>query len=385
MVKICDLSAWCGIEFETLQSNPLYYAKSLYLNNEKITELTIPYNVTAINPYVFYNITSLKKVTIANSVTSIGEKAFMGCSNIEYLFISELIESIGDYAFADCTDIEEIIIGAKNAITCNENIFSSDIYDNAKLYVPKNSKSSYQTTTPWNNFSIEEKTIFTVTFIIDGEVYKTETLEVDAAIIADTPVKEGYTFNGWSGIPEKMPERDITIEGSFRINRYTITYIVDGEVYATKTVEYGAEIPSIKDPAKEGHTFTWDREIPATMPAEDITIEGKNTINKYTITLLVEGEYFQKGTFKYGAKIPKLPTPDPKEGYTFKWDEEIPKTMPAENLTINGRYVKNKTAVEDVEAETEKVVYDLKGNRILDTENLERGVYIINGRKVLIK
>ena len=387
-VKISDLSAWCGIDFATPETNPLYYARKLYVNNEKITELTIPYDVTEVKPYAFNNATNLKKITISNNVTIVGESAFAGCSAVEHLYISKTIDQIGDYAFSNCLNISEVIVFSKNAKEYNDNIFSNSTYNNAKLYVPYGRKPSYELTTPWSNFrEIEEKTFFTVTYIVDGEMYKTETLEVGTEIPAEVPVKDGYTFSGWGDIPTVMPEEDITVEGTFRKNSYTITYIIEGVIYRKKTLEYGAAIPTVPVSTREGYTFSWDMEIPETMPAEDITVTGKYTVNKYTIYLLVEGESFQKGTFKYGAKIPKLPTPEPKKGYTFKWDEEIPATMPAKDLTINGRYIKNGTAVEDVETDTEevKVVYDLRGNRILDTENLERGVYIINGVKSLIK
>lgn len=59
------------------------------------------------------------------------------------------------------------------------------------------------------------------------------------------------------------------------------------------------------------------------------------------------------------------------------------RSMPAEDIVITGTFVS--TGIETVCGENGVVVYDLKGNRILDVENLKRGVYIINGRKVLMK
>ena len=47
-----------------------------------------------------------------------------------------------------------------------------------------------------------------------------------------------------------MPANDITVEGAFTVNYYTVTYIVDGEEYASYTVEYGAEVPVPEDPLK---------------------------------------------------------------------------------------------------------------------------------------
>ena len=77
-VHISDLAAWCNINFGSQNANPLYYVKSLYLNNELVTELVIPDNITEINMYAFYNCYSLASIEISNSVTSIGTDAFYG-------------------------------------------------------------------------------------------------------------------------------------------------------------------------------------------------------------------------------------------------------------------------------------------------------------------
>ncbi len=53
------------------------------------------------------------------------------------------------------------------------------------------------------------------------------------------PEKEGYTFSGWEGLPEVMPAKDVTVSGSFTVNSYKLTYVVDGEVYLEETVSYG--------------------------------------------------------------------------------------------------------------------------------------------------
>ena len=75
---------------------------------------------------------------------------------METLYISNTIESIGDYAFAECNNILDIKIGSKKAITASENIFSSDAYINACLYVPNGRKFAYDRATPWNKFYIVE-------------------------------------------------------------------------------------------------------------------------------------------------------------------------------------------------------------------------------------
>ncbi|MBP3614274.1 MAG: InlB B-repeat-containing protein [Bacteroidaceae bacterium] len=161
--------------------------------------------------------------------------------------------------------------------------------------------------------------------------------------------------------------------------------MVDGEVYETMSVAYGATITPIAEPTKEGYTFSGWSEIPETMPANDVVIEGTFSINSYTITFMVDGEVYETMTVEYGAEI-ELPTPPEKEGYIFTGWIDIPATMPAEDIVIEGRFEVDTTGINTVKLDLEKnEVYNLKGQRITESENLTRGIYIVNGKKVYIK
>ena len=92
------------------------------------------------------------------------------------------------------------------------------------------------------------------------------------------PTKTGYTFMGWEPeIPTTMPAEDMTIKAQWRINRYTVTFDTDGgSAVAPITQDYGTTIAAPANPTREGYTFIgWDKAIPATMPAGDMTITAK--------------------------------------------------------------------------------------------------------------
>ena len=227
---------------------------------------------------------------------------------------------------------------------------------------------------------------YKVTFVIDGDVFDTKTVEYGAKITApNPPVKEGHTFSGWSEIPATMPAHDVTVTGSFSVNSYTITYIVDGEVYETQSFVYGAAVEPLDEPVKEGHTFSGWSEIPATMPAHDVTVTGLFSVNSYKVTFVIDGEVFDTKTVKYGAEI-TLPNPPEKSGYIFSGWSGVPDTMPAEDIVITGSYIVDTTGIDSVDIDLENdEVYNLKGQRITDSRNLTRGIYIVNGKKVFIK
>ncbi len=108
-VYITDIAAWCAIDFAAYSSNPLYYAKNLYLNNQLVTDLVIPDGVTSIGSSAFRSCSSLTSITIPDSVTSIGDYAFRSCSSLTSITIPDSVTEIGDYAFYDCDSLTRIV------------------------------------------------------------------------------------------------------------------------------------------------------------------------------------------------------------------------------------------------------------------------------------
>ena len=165
----------------------------------------------------------------------------------------------------------------------------------------------------------------------------------------DNPTRKGYTFKGWDKeIPETMPAENITVKAQWEINRYTITFdTAGGSEIAPITQDYGTNITAPANPTRKGYTFKgWDKEIPETMPAENITVKAQWEINRYTITFdTAGGSEIAPITQDYGTNItaPANPT---RKGYTFKgWDKEIPETMPAENITVKAQWEINRYTI----------------------------------------
>ena len=158
----------------------------------------------------------------------------------------------------------------------------------------------------------------------------------------DNPTRKGYTFKGWDKeIPETMPAENMTVKAQWEINQYTITFDTNGgSEIAPITQDYGTEITAPDNPTRKGYTFKgWDKEIPKTMPAENMTVKAQWKINQYTITFDTNGgSEIAPITQDYGTEI-TVPDNPTRKGYAFRgWDKEIPETMPAENITITARW-----------------------------------------------
>ena len=191
--------------------------------------------------------------------------------------------------------------------------------------------------------------LYRIVYMVDGEVYKTESYAYGSAVTAiAAPTKDGYTFSGWSGVPATMPAGDVTVSGSFAVNTYMLTYMVDGEKYWEGTVAYGTALTALEAPTKRGHTFSGWSGLPATMPANDVTVNGSFTIDRYTVTFYDwDGTVLKVETVAWGQAA--TPPADPtREGYTFiGWDFDF--TNVVWDLAVNAEYVKNAETVYTVE------------------------------------
>ena len=185
---------------------------------------------------------------------------------------------------------------------------------------------------------------YTITFdTAGGSEIAPITLDYGTAITAPAnPTREGYTFLGWDReIPMTMPAENMTVTAQWEINQYTITFdTAGGSEIASITQDYGTAITAPANPTREGYTFMgWDTEIPTTMPAENMTVIAQWEINQYTITFdTAGGSEIAPITQDYGTAI-TAPADPTREGYTFiGWDKEIPTTMPAKNITITAKW-----------------------------------------------
>ena len=195
---------------------------------------------------------------------------------------------------------------------------------------------------------------YTVAFLSDGENTAPPQIRANApAARPADPTKEGHTFIGWyNGESEWNFETPVTekltLTAKWQINRYTITFdTAGGSEVAPITQDYGTTITAPANPAKTGYTFAgWDKTIPTTMPAGDMTITARWTVNQYTITFKLENggqDIVIKQDYGTAITAPANPT---KTGYTFAgWDKTIPTTMPAGDMTITARWTENRVIV----------------------------------------
>jgi hypothetical protein len=178
--------------------------------------------------------------------------------------------------------------------------------------------------------------------VIGEEVVYTDSVAYgDAIAEPELPTKEGYTFSGWREIPETMPAKDVTVTGSFTVNKYQVTFVIGEEVVYTDSVAYGDAIAEPELPTKEGYTFSGWQNLPETMPAKDIEVMGSYTPNKYLITFMVDDQVIKSDSLLYGTPIEEPGVPE-KEGHTFiGWSPEVEAYVSASDVTYYAQYEVN--------------------------------------------
>ncbi len=395
---------------------------------KKLTNVTIGNGLKNINSKAFYGCGALKSFKVGRSLESIGDNAFFGCSAIEqFVCHAKQPPLCGEMAIYDIDKWNCTLKVPSKAV---------DRYKNADQW------AGFFFT---EGFEVKPNI---VTFMVDGLLHETVEVEYGEEIpLSTTPEKEGHTFTGWTDMPTIMPANDIVVHGEFAKNKYNVEFIIDGKVHHSDEILYGDTIELIDEPTKEGYTFSGWSKAPETMPAEDVTISGTFTINKYLVTFKIDDEVIASDSLEYGANI-VVPEAPEKEGYTFNGWGEVIETVPASDVTYGGSYTINTykvyyyvdeelvhtaevtygepipeyiyeptaegdeflgwigetyatmpahdvTYTANIESGINQItidngypnIYDLTGRKVNidDLEELSEGIYIINGRKVVVK
>lgn len=227
--------------------------------------------------------------------------------------------------------------------------------------------------------------------------YNASLADLEAPKAAD---KEGYTFQNWSALPDYMPAHEVVVVGSYKINTYTVSFKLNDQIVATKDYTYGATIatPEIE---KTGYHVEWDNAL-ENVPANDLTINGDYVANVYTITYMYKDEVVNTQEVAYNSDIVDyVYTPANTDEFTYTfvhWKDAEGlefdlKTMTiAKDITLTA-VVDVVTGIYGINASDSDLVdvYTLNGVKVAAQvpvsvleSNLQPGIYIINGVKVQI-
>ena len=298
---MCPLFIDCQLDSVYLGRNLSYnktqeYGYSPFYFNKTLRAVVIGDKVNSVFPNEFYQCKKLYYVSVGNGVTSVGDWAFSGCISLDHFSFGTGLQTIGTEAFSDCTAVTKIVSSCDVPPVCGDQALADINVWDCTLYVPEEYIDAYYLADQWCDFFFIEGAEYNLRFIVDGEVYVENRVKYNQEIeLPADPVKEGYTFLGWrydgAELPERMPAADTEFNALFKANDYTLTYIVDGDVYETVTVACDSEITPVDAPEKDGYTFSHWEGLPATMPAGnmEVTAVYNEIPTSVTITIGAHG------------------------------------------------------------------------------------------------
>ena len=115
---------------------------------------------------------------------------------------------------------------------------------------------------------------YTLKFVADGKVVSESSVEYGSTItVPAAPAKTGYTFVSWGDVATTMPAKDLTYTAQYKVNQYKLTYMIDGRVYKTYTLDYNSVINPEGDAEDDDYYYGWE-DIPDRMPDHDVQVNA---------------------------------------------------------------------------------------------------------------
>ena len=322
---------------------------AVYFNNEKytvteiaqrcfagcsnLTSITIPNTITKVGEHAFSGCTSLTSITIHGTVESIGVGTFLNCSSLTSITIPESVESIGENAFEGCTKLTKVTCMSSTPPKVNSNSFANY---NSYLYVPCESKETYDLDAVWGNFK-------------HIECIGSETVELTNDEVVVEPDKTEAVFS--------MPVNESA-------NSYTLTISNNGVTFCTLTFNAQGQLSNID------FSTTKSYELKAGVSGYQFTVTGLSEATNYGYSFKALAS--NKSVLKEYAGSFTTKNADGTGGSVQGGGEG---TLAVDNVSVsNAITISNSKII--INGEAPAFVVTVSGQKIANA-NLKAGVYFV--------
>ena len=370
-----------------------------------LTSVTIPNSVTSLGKFAFYGCSGLTSITIPNSVTNIEKSAFLGCTGLTSITIPNSVTSIGDYAFDGCSGLTSITFEGSRHPKFGNDVFD-DVDKSIPVYVPSISIDAYKNAL--EGFGLSNIQAIPPISLKDNEAY-TQDSQVDGVDVSYT---RNFSTN-WEALYLPFSLKYEDWKDDFEIASINAIHQednnddgkIDKTVLEFVKITGGSTAPNTPYiiRAKKTGEKTISVENTTVYPAEKNSIDCSTTTATFTFTgtyndissylsLMVNTFYVIDGDKLSRATISKHPK-------AFQWYMTIKSrnddyaeydSNTAKEITISVIDEEEATGIRQMQMTNDELpvynssVYDMNGRKI-NENSLKPGMYIKNGRKIIIK
>ena len=348
-----------------IEEGTLGIADSAFGYEYNLKSVSIPNSIKYIGCSSFYSCIILTNVEIPNSVTSIGNSAFANCSSLTNVILPNSVKSIGKNAFYGCSRLTSVTVGMETPLSIEQYTFSNR--GNATLYVPYGCMSAYMAAPFWKEFNqIVEmpKPVAVIKMANKNNVPRTAIGYSNEHGLDFTNVDElkAYIAMGY------------TNQGKVLLSRVKVVPPNTG-LYIT-TTEPGCEV---EVPYTDEGIFYVNMLHPL---VERQTVMATETVDGESYTNFIVG---QLSTGDMG--FVEVSSPSQEVGPNKCYLRAPTRLYP--NAGVRGIGVifdEEATDIENNNSEptTDNHYFDLQGRKVTSNQ-LNKGVYIVNGKRVFIK
>ena len=346
-----------------IEEGTLVISEMAFDGCSSLSSISIPNSVTNIGRYAFRGCNGLSSVTIGDGVTSIGNGTFSGCSGLTSITIPNSVTSIGSSAFSDCSGLTSIVSEIQDPFPLEDvfNCYDKDIYATAMLTVPAGTKEKYQSTDGWKEF----------VNIVEME----EEAETTEDVIKITSAKQTTWCSAYDLDFSNVEGLKAYIASGYHRTKGTIWLTRVKEVPAGEGILLIGDEGEYKVPHKSTTAYYANLMV-GTVKAITIN-ETDGEYTNYYLSNGASGVGFYKVNGSVDIKANRAYLPLLKNtvsgtrgfiGMDFDDDEDGTTGIEVQSSIFN--------------LQSNEVYYNLQGQRV---DNPTKGLYIRNGKKVVIK
>lgn len=365
-----------------------------------LTSVTIPSSVSKIDAGAFLGLSGLTSLAIEGR-PSIYSEAFSNCSKLATVTLNG--GSLNSKAFANCPELMDLYCNSETPPLVESDAFEGSYIDYVTLHVPAAGLSAYVADPVWGSFkeivTIDPVVYPTSIVLTDGETFESYPVDVDMEEITYTRT---FSNTNWQGLYVPFTMEYSEWAADFDIARINDIHQFDDddngtidrtelEVIKVTSGSIEANTPYLIRAKEAGEkTFTLANRTLYKAEEKSYTVSSWNTLFTFTGTYsgvtgsdMVSNAYYAlgDGALRQAASTDNALSP-------YRWYVAITDRNGAQKgvnevkLKVWGEDETGLTPLSVSPEEERTAVYDLSGRRV---EKATKGLYIVNGKKVMVR